>query len=248
MELSEPRKSAPGKQCRGAPVEDPLKKVVTIGNSHVEQWNPVIKAMGEKESWEVIQINHGGCFYTTLEENKNALDQGQQCSDWFENAQEWADGWDPDVVFLQSTKSTYDGASEVVPDGVEDHVRHWTERGTDVIGLRDNPRSIESQLECEKTKSAEDCTYTHLTAQTADPTTEWETKYPGYGPAAFNDLICPSARCTPTVGNVYTYVDTDHLTATFVRSTQAFFSQRVSDALDRVDENRNRDVSHSSAA
>ena len=24
MELSEPRKSAPGKQCRGAPVEDPL--------------------------------------------------------------------------------------------------------------------------------------------------------------------------------------------------------------------------------
>ena len=54
-------------------------------------------------------------------------------------------------------------------------------------------------------------------------------------------LVEAEGRCPPEVGNVYTYIDDNHITATYVRTAQAFFDERfetarrTADAAQRID-------------
>ena len=138
--------------------------------------------------------------------------------------------WHPDNLVIQSTFSSYDGAAEGIREGTEDQVRKWTSEGVGVIGIRDNARFAQSHTECENKNSFEDCTVPHATAGTEDPTSAWRTEIPGYGSLDMDDLVCPDGACPPAVGNIYTYIDDNHLTATYVRSMQKFFDQRYDDA------------------
>ncbi|GAB3996067.1 hypothetical protein GCM10029992_15030 [Glycomyces albus] len=50
---------------------------------------------------------------------------------------------------------------------------------------------------------------------------------------AFADLtpyVCPDAQCPPVIGNVLTYRDASHLTATFSASLAPFIADAVLDA------------------
>ena len=96
-------------------------------------------------------------------------------------------------------------------------------------------------MDCEKQKGLDACTFEHVTAGTGDPTLAWQRSIPGYASVDMDDIICPEGRCPPEVGNVYTYIDDNHITATYVRTAQAFFDERfetarrTADAAQRID-------------
>ena len=206
---------------------EPERTVVAVGNSHTEQWMSALRQTAEAESWDLTFVRHPGCFFTTTEDNAFA----SECQDWLANAESFIDERDPDTLVIQSTQSTYDGVAEIIRDGTEEQVRDWTARGVNVVGIRDNPRFAESHWDCEEDGSFDDCAFDHVSAYTPDPTLAWRDEIPGYGSMDMNDLVCPDGACPPAVGNVYTYIDDNHLTATFVRSTRVFFDQRFGDAL-----------------
>lgn len=206
--------------------DHPSKQVVAVGNSHTEQWMTALKKKAQDDNWDLIFIRHPGCFFTSVDDNWFS----EECQQWLPEAEAAIDDWQPDNLVIQSTFSTYDGAAEGVRAGTEDQVRKWTGRGIGVIGIRDNARFPESHTECEQGKSFEDCTFQHVTAHTQDPTFGWRTEIPGYGSLDMDDLVCPDGGCPPAIGNVYTYIDDNHLTATYVRSMEKFFDQRFDDA------------------
>lgn len=206
--------------------DHPSKQVVAVGNSHTEQWMTALKKKAQDDNWDLIFIRHPGCFFTSVDDSWFS----EECQQWLPEAEAAIDDWQPDNLVIQSTFSTYDGAAEGVRAGTEDQVRKWTGRGIGVIGIRDNARFPESHTECEQGKSFEDCTFQHVTAHTQDPTFGWRTEIPGYGSLDMDDLVCPDGGCPPAIGNVYTYIDDNHLTATYVRSMEKFFDQRFDDA------------------
>jgi peptidoglycan/LPS O-acetylase OafA/YrhL len=206
----------------------PDRSVIAIGNSHVEQWAPAIKGTAEEENWDFKMVGRGGCFYTTEQQNR---DVSPECVDWFNHTAEFVEDQHPDVIFLQSTMTGWDGGSEWIPEGVEDIVRHWTDQGIQVVGIRDNPRFPDGPSNCAQYAPYDDCFFDHITPNTPDPTLEWSNSIRGYSTMDMNDLVCPDGVCPPAVGNVYTYIDNNHLTATFVRSTQDFFTERAVDAI-----------------
>lgn len=206
--------------------DHPSKQVVAVGNSHTEQWMTALKKKAQDDNWDLIFIRHPGCFFTSVDDNWFS----EECQQWLPEAEAAIDDWQPDNLVIQSIFSTYDGAAEGVRAGTEDQVRKWTGRGIGVIGIRDNARFPESHTECEQGKSFEDCTFQHVTAHTQDPTFGWRTEIPGYGSLDMDDLVCPDGGCPPAIGNVYTYIDDNHLTATYVRSMEKFFDQRFDDA------------------
>lgn len=45
------------------------------------------------------------------------------------------------------------------------------------------------------------------------------------------DVICPEGTCTPVVGNVYVYLDDNHLTISYTGTTLPLFEDRFHEAL-----------------
>ena len=215
--------------------ENPTQKMVAVGNSHTEQWMSALRGYAQERDIELTFVRHVGCFYTVHEDNHF----WDECQRWLADAESYLQDEHPDTLVIQSTFSTYDGREEHIRTGTEDQVAKWTDAGVTVLGIRDNPRFTESHIECEQAGDPQACLFAdHPSAVNPDPTADWEQRYPGYAPVEFNDLICPDGICPPAVGNVYTYADNNHLTATFVRSTQPFFDARTDEALDRAEQER----------
>lgn len=207
--------------------DHPSKHVVAVGNSHTEQWMTAMEAQAKDRNWDLVFIREPGCFFTSVEDNHDV----PYCQEWIPKAEAAIQDWHPDNLIIQSTFTAYDGSGEDIRAGSEDQVRKWTSEGIGVIGIRDNARFSESQADCEEDKSFEECTFPHVTGNTPDPTLPWEQEIPGYGAVDMDDLICPDGMCPPAIGNIYTYVDSGHLTATYIRSMKKFMDQRLGDAL-----------------
>ncbi|MCP3424879.1 acyltransferase [Rothia sp. AR01] len=218
------------------PNAEPTQRVLAVGNSHTEQWLTALTRTAEERGWDLVVVIRHGCHFTTPEDN--AFDAA--CADWVPRAERFVLDYGADVVFLQGTASTFEkdrAEGEYVRPGTEEMVRKVTAAGSDVVAFRDNPRFEVSHEECQRLGG--DCDYTSPMLEAANPLDEWVgPRTPGFGTMEMNDLVCPEGVCSPTVGNVYTFVDDNHLTATFVRSTQEFFDARLDDALRQAESSR----------
>ena len=209
--------------------EHPSRTVVAVGNSHTEQWMVSLIHRAQERNEDLIFIRQVGCFFTTVADNWFA----EECQEWLPRAEALIQEISPDQLFIQSTFTAYGGGGESIRAGTEEQVRRWTGRGVQVIGIRDNARFARSHAQCEREQGLSECVFDHVTARTADPTRGWQQSIGGYGAVDMDDLICPDGGCPPVIGNVYTYRDDNHLTATYIRSMQDAFDERV-DAAERA--------------
>lgn len=212
--------------------DQPSATVMAVGNSHTEQWLTALSTTAERRGWDLIIVIKHGCFLTTSEDN--SFDE--TCQEWAPQAQQLVLDRRPDLLFTQGTASTYTrdrAEGEYIRPGTEDFLARAAQEGTDVVAFRDNPRFEESHEKCERLGSA--CDFPNPIRAGANPLEEWVgPSHPGFGTMDMNDLICPHGVCSPSVGNVYTYVDDNHLTATFVATTQPVFEERLDRAIDQA--------------
>ncbi|GAA1734035.1 acyltransferase family protein [Brachybacterium phenoliresistens] len=208
--------------------EEPTRRVVAVGNSHTDQWMAALIPIAQRQDWDLVIVRRPACFFTSAEDNPAA-----DCDAWLGQAEAFIARHDPDAVLIQSTFTTRDGTQEVIREGTEAQVSRWTEGGATVLGIRDNPRFATSHEECELSTKAESCSFEHVAATTPDPTAGWEESHPGYAAIDMNDVICPEGRCPSIIGNVYVYLDDNHITATYARSAAPQLEDRLLQAFDR---------------
>lgn len=87
----------------------------------------------------------------------------------------------------------------------------------------------------ESGKSAEECTFKLEKFNSTNPLDQLEDEISGFGTIDLTDQICPNRSCPPIIGNVYTYFDGMHLTATYARSMGDTFDERLEAALERAE-------------
>ncbi|MDY6051732.1 MAG: acyltransferase family protein [Rothia sp. (in: high G+C Gram-positive bacteria)] len=212
---------------------EPSRTIVAWGNSHMQMWMTAMRPLAESQGWTVIALTRPGCF---LGETDNAAyASGSDCDTWAADSSAFIQELAPSTVLLQATKSQPNVPDALLIDA-QAHIGELTGAGIQVLGLRDTPRMETKHKDCiDAFGGADECTMSPGQDVTINPLSPLEQSYPGFAALNFSDLICPENSCPVAIGNIYTYFDYDHITATYIETLGPYFDPRVLEALNKAD-------------
>lgn len=205
-------------------------RVLIAGDSHTEQVIlPQVEPLLTFWNWSGEAVLQGACSWGMPE----AYEDG--CAQRNADLLTYVDETQPDYVFLIVTAAAADSPEETLRPGVEELIRHLTERGIEVIGVRDNIRSEENLYECSADRELDE-PYGGCLLQRArflpdhDPAEELQD-IDGFHLIDMTDAYCTDEVCPTIIGNVFVYMDANHLTKAYSSTVAPFFAARVEEAL-----------------
>jgi peptidoglycan/LPS O-acetylase OafA/YrhL len=219
-----------GSICTTKHAGTPTKRVVAIGDSHMQQFLPALRPIAEKRNWELTFFLKGACPFST----DVYVPEPQDCTAWNEKAHDEILDMKPDAVFTQATRDARVGLTEETPTGYVSEWQALADARIPVVAVRDTPRHGFDPPSCAQAKGpdAPECASPRL--EMFSPTPPW-TKVPGI-PANvkfvdFTDYLCAPTTCPPIIGNVWVYRDFNHPTATYMRTLSPIVEEQMVAAL-----------------
>ncbi|BCW46341.1 acyltransferase [Arthrobacter sp. StoSoilB5] len=204
--------------------DDATKSIIVLGDSHAQQWLAALGPLAEAEHWKVTALLLGGCPF--MPDNADA---DQHCNDFNSAASKYVAAHTPDSVFMVGTKAAPSSPDEELVYGFEQTVTNFNDLGIQVVAIRDNPRFDHNVTECALSKgvdSSECKSDQHDVLAAESPFAAVQGKF---GNAAFldmTDLLCDGVQCPSVIGNVFVYLDDNHLSKTYVTSMGEMFDER----------------------
>jgi len=215
-------------QCVPVPaVGAPERRVVVVGDSHMQQLVPALEPLARERGWELRTLVRGGCPFSTGSE---AFPDDASCVDWNTAAIEYLSAEQPDAVVVGATRDVRQGLLEQTPPGFVAAWQRLDAAGVPVVAVRDNPRFDHRPSECLEAngRGASVCDV---------PRSELLSPQPPYlgvegmpDNVSFLDLsddICTATTCPPEVGNVLVYLDDNHLSASYSRTMSGTVSREL---------------------
>lgn len=195
--------------------------VAVVGGSHSAHWLPAMIRAGKTHGWKIVAMTKSGCRF-----DGELNSAHESCRDWNRLAVDELAQLRPNLAFMPATLGR--GEDEHVPEG---YIRQWRrleEAGIPVLAVRDTPRMDFNVPECVERygPDAEQCQRKRakLFASTDMPRPE---ELPGNVRLVdLTDFFCDEV-CTPVVGNVLVYRDTNHITATYATTLAPMVSDLV---------------------
>lgn len=201
--------------------------VLVIGDSHAEQYLPAIQKTAEDRNWNLAALLMGGCKLSRAYNGQDDI-----CRDWVDAGIDWAlNSVKPDAVIMVSTFTQPGVPDEVLPD-LSEVVSEFTSHGIQVIGMRDNPNFSRNMYECAISAANPDsCSipYADVYSNSLDGL---PTEISGFYFVDLSKQICPNDMCSPLVGNIYVYMDHDHLTKYYSQTLEGFFARQTEGILE----------------
>ena len=201
--------------------------IVVVGSSHSRQFIPALLPTAEDRGAQIVNLTMDGCGYLA------GTERYAYCKGYDEYVLEYLDAVQPDIVLTTVTLSSVD-EGEVLPDGSDAAIQQLLDRDIDVLAFRDTPRWSENEYQC--AEAVIDAGGTPAEADESCGAAARDKLAPENpaaplanlrGPEASVTLfdltpqICPGGRCSPVLGDVYVYMDDDHLTRLFVEEALA---------------------------
>lgn len=222
----------PGGGCfEVRPEGEPTKTVVLIGDSHSYQWSTVLVPMARERGWHLIMPNHPRCRVTLANpwSDETCLEYSRLVVDYVLQTR-------PQQVVSIGSRAQADGP-ELDVETYGDAIRPVGEAGIEVINIRDNPRWTFHMPDCVQRwgVGSERCTAPRH-EKLAD---EWPKEslegIPNMEYLDFTEQLCPGgpdALCPGVIGNVYVYMDDNHVSRTYALTLQDVFEQEWNRAAD----------------
>lgn len=203
------------------------KHALIVGNSHAQQLLvPQIMPILQAENWSAEAILRGACSFGDPSAYEEPCDEHNQKIFTYIEASA------PDYVFLIATRSAKDSPEETLIEGVVEAAQWLTDRGITVIALTDNLRSEDNLLEClDDSEPGGHCVLEESQYFGPRDLTEPLAEIEGVHVIDMRDAYCTDGKCPTLIGNIYVYLDTNHVTTTYSQTVAPFFSQRVAAAL-----------------
>ncbi|WP_112139001.1 acyltransferase family protein [Glycomyces dulcitolivorans] len=188
--------------------------IALVGGSRIGHWFPAFHEAAENAGWRLVSLTKSGCQFSTEEPRNDDADQAASCVEWNGQVVDILDELRPDLVVTLATRAFPEGESAY--PGFADRWRTLDEQGVQVLALRDLPRLDEPLPECLEQHEIAECTSSVATSRTlGDPA----AAYPDVpSNVVFGDLVeyvCPDGTCPAVIGNILTFRDHSHMTATF---------------------------------
>lgn len=213
------------------PVQAPTKKIVIVGDSHIQQFGAALRPLAAKYNWQLISMLRGACPFSTASET----DPDQPgCVEWNNAAVQEIATLKPDAVVTLASLDVMPGLTEHTPPGFPAQWRRVTDLGIPVLAVRDNPRFDFSMPDCIQTNGINSarCTFPREDIYSAVPPYEKVAGVPaGVTLVDTADAICTATTCPPVIGNVLVYLDNNHLTRSYATTMAGRIESQVLAAL-----------------
>ncbi|SDE40962.1 acyltransferase family protein [Glycomyces harbinensis] len=203
--------------------------VLLVGASRIGHWVPAFEAAAQEQGWRLVSITKDGCQFTTETPYDDDGNVNESCISWNEDVAAEIEEIAPDLVVTLSSRAFAE--SESVYDGFAERWEQLDEQGIQVLALRDIPRLEENLPECMELHGEKGCVTAVDFSQDETPPEERYEDAPAN--VTFDDLtayVCPDGECPAVIGNVRTYRDHSHLTATYSATLGPFAAAAVLDA------------------
>ncbi|MCD4850379.1 acyltransferase [Arthrobacter sp. AK01] len=204
--------------------DDAVKDILVLGDSHSQQWLAALGPLAEAEHWKVTALLLGGCHF--MPDNPDAEDG---CNDFNAAAFKYAAAQAPDAVFMVGTMASPSSPDEQLVYGFEQTVTNFNDLGIEVVAIRDNPRYDYNVTECALSKGMDSADCKSDQPDVLATESPFAAVQGSFGSAAFldmTDLLCDGITCPSVVGNMFVYLDDNHLSRTYVTSMAEMFEER----------------------
>ena len=153
-----------------------------------------------------------------------------QCSEWQDGLTEALVEHQPDLVLLSSASYGQTGA-EAVAEGLAARVEQVVSIGSLPALIRDVPRAPFNVPACldEHREDVPQCAFDRAGALARGGTghDELVERLPQLPVLDFTEATCPGRTCSPIVGGVVVWRDSNHLSATYIRSLREVVEDAV---------------------
>ncbi|MBT2249780.1 acyltransferase [Arthrobacter sp. BHU FT2] len=223
-----PVEASVGEACgEQRPSDSPSRRVLVLGDSHAQQWSGVIKPFAAENNWLLYFMLKGGCKVVPA-----GMATGD-CESFNASVQKEIERQQPDAIILLGTAATPSTSDEELTPGFEDLVKPWIDKGINVVALRDNPRFNFNMAECVLTDGpdAPSCRPELRNLLAAEnPLNSVKDTLPELAVLDLTDRICTPVECPGVVGNIFVYLDDNHLSAEYAESMSYEFGRRFFEA------------------
>jgi peptidoglycan/LPS O-acetylase OafA/YrhL len=195
-------------------------RVALVGDSHSTSWAPTLTRLATENDWSLTTYLKSACPHSAAKRFSPEVSIEQSCFAW--NAALGADvrtGPAYDLVFVShSVTGERYGSTAAAIAGFREAWRMFTDRGAQVLVIRDIPRMTDGTQQCLE-ENEDDARVCDSPADEAvvgpDLMAEAADGQPGVHVLDLTDRFCWDGTCKAVIGGVVVYRDTDHLTRTF---------------------------------
>jgi hypothetical protein len=196
----------------------PAKRILLVGDSHIEQFTAALLPYAASQHWQVLSILKGACSFGI-----GVAPEGEApgCQDWNERVLREIGDLRPDAVVTLASRQVRPGLTEDTPPFFVGGWRALDALDIPVLAIRDNPRFDYSPSACVEGQLPPDVPCSHPRSALYADTAPYQRLADVPANVAFLDLsnlVCTATECPPVIGGVFVYLDDNHLTATYARS------------------------------
>lgn len=185
--------------------------------------------------WRVVTFTKSACLFSVIDPGQDPAYK-DTCAAWNANVMAELQRIRPAFVFTTSTRTA--AGEEIVPAGYVETWERLKSWGIEVIGVRDTPWMGFDVAECVDVngRHSERC---------QRPRDEMLAEHDPAAAIGHIDLLkhidlsgyfCDAERCPPVAGNVMIYYDTNHVSATYMRTLASDLREHLMPELVRHEE------------
>ncbi|WP_256842000.1 acyltransferase family protein [Ornithinimicrobium cryptoxanthini] len=203
--------------------------VVLVGDSHAGQWLTAMDLLGRANGWRIGMMTKSSCPFVDGVDIQRAGATYWQCLDWNDAVRADLLTMEPDLVL--SSHASYGIDPGAMAEGLERAIAPLEAVGIRVGVIRDVPRADENMRHCmlENPQELTRCSFSRESGLARAGTGQIAliALRPDLPLIDLTDYICPLETCSPVIGGVPVYRDSNHLSATYVRSLSSHLAALV---------------------
>jgi len=214
-------------------------RIAMVGDSHIAHYTGAFARLAKLHHWAVDVFAKGACPFTNA--THLAGDElADTCQKFIPAAQAEILAGRYDLVV--TSRASIDEASTPLSAGDKAAAQAglisiwsaFTNAHTPVLVIKDNPRPRSNALRCLALKPADKCSIAAARAYKFDPQIGAVSQManPLVTLMDLDRYFCSDSSCSPVIGHVVVYRDSNHLTNTFVETLVPFIDPIVLAALD----------------
>ncbi|MFD7658727.1 acyltransferase family protein [Actinosynnema sp. NPDC059797] len=219
---SSPRNPRDLEVCTSPGPAEPARRIAVVGDSHMQSYLAALWPIARERDWQVVSMLKGACPFST---DADAAPGDARCTRWNADVVDELAELRPDLVLVNGTRNVRVGLTETTPDGFVAQWRELAEVGLPVLAVRDNPRFSFGPAECAAAHGLDPGACATPRADLLTPEPPWSAVPdlpPNVSFADFSDYICEDETCPAIIGNVFVYLDDNHLSATYAATLAPF--------------------------
>lgn len=215
--------------------------IVLVGDSHAAQLSDGFQQVANELGWEYTHMSKTECPFTESSvKNSRAGGEYDTCNQWNKNVLNKINSLSPDlVVTTHSSRYTVTGTKnkqESFDRFVKGSIAQWNKllnNGIGVVAIKDIPYFKSIAADCVAAGTS-DCAKPRSEVIIANQAIVEAANQAEIPIMDLTKAICGPEVCEPIVGNVFVWRDSNHLTATYIRTMSTEIKRQLINIVNEI--------------